>query len=215
MITTNTEIRVIKLSCVSCGSVLDISQQMDRLACGYCGTQQIVERSGGAIHLRGVAEALSKVQVGTDRTASELAIVRLTKELEGLHYHRAEKEQNWFNFRNQKLSEWDVAIRAKKRPVNFVTGGTVFICMALFQLDKFMNSSFLVLICFIVLIAAPILVRKAMKKSDKYSPSKLQDECNKELAILDRQIAKDLGETDKLIATHNARIQQNYQIANS
>lgn len=54
---------------------------MSRFACGHCGTEVIAERRGGAVMLKSVAEAIRKVQVGTDKTAAELSIVRLTQEL--------------------------------------------------------------------------------------------------------------------------------------
>lgn len=211
----NTEVRVIKLSCVGCGSNLDISQSMNRLACGHCGTQQIVERSGGAIHLRGVAEALSKVQVGTDKTAAELAIKRLSKELEAAHYQRAEIEQNWLNIRTQKLYEWNTFLAGKKKTLNTVTIFTIIVFFVPLSIAPMIDSPFLSILSLAATIGAPIFVRKSMKKNDKYNPKKLQAQCNVELAKLDREIARDLGEVDKHLAALNTKIQQNYQIANS
>jgi predicted RNA-binding Zn-ribbon protein involved in translation (DUF1610 family) len=75
---------VVKLSCPSCGGALTITPAMERFACGYCGSEHIVRRSGGAVMLAPVVEGLRKVQMGTDRTAAELAIVRLSKEIERL-----------------------------------------------------------------------------------------------------------------------------------
>lgn len=226
---TNTEVRVIKLSCVSCGSSLDISQSMNRLACGHCGTQQIVERSGGAIHLREVAEALSKVQVGTDKTAAELAINRISKELEALHYQRAEREQNWLNIRTQKLYEWNTFLAGKKTVVSNSAVIAVFvatipsgiIASIIFKIlaaiipneEKAILPA--VIIFLIGCVCAAVFVRKWMHKNDKYNPEKLQKDCNKEFAELDWEITKDLGEVDNRIAALNAKIQQNYQIANS
>src|ERR1035441_10760163 len=42
------------------------------------------QRRGGTVILKAVTEAIHKVQIGTDKTAAELAIVRLNKELEEL-----------------------------------------------------------------------------------------------------------------------------------
>lgn len=211
----NTEVRVIKLSCVSCGSSLDISQSMNRLACGHCGTQQMVERSGGAIHLRGVAEALFKVQVGTDKTAAELAINRISKELEAAYYQRAEREQYWLSIRTQKLYEWNTFLAGRKKTVSTITIITLIVCLIPFGIAARANSEIVYFICLIAAIVGTVLVRNAMNKTGKYNPRKLQDDCNKELADLDRQIAGDLGEADKYITALNAKIQQNYQIANS
>lgn len=49
--------------------------------CGYCGTQQRVERAGGVVALKRVEGAIKAVQRGTDRTAAELALIRLEKEI--------------------------------------------------------------------------------------------------------------------------------------
>lgn len=79
--TNRIQLQTIKLQCVSCGGNLDISPDMMNFACGYCGTQQTVERIGGTISLKLLKDAISKVQVGTDKTASELALKRLQEEL--------------------------------------------------------------------------------------------------------------------------------------
>jgi DNA-directed RNA polymerase subunit RPC12/RpoP len=71
----------LKLSCVNCGAPLEIGPDLETFACSYCGTQQRVERKGGVVALKRVEEAIKQVQRGTDRTAAELALNRLAKEL--------------------------------------------------------------------------------------------------------------------------------------
>ncbi|MCC6457290.1 MAG: hypothetical protein IT328_20215 [Caldilineaceae bacterium] len=71
----------VTLSCPSCGGKLQITQDMDRFACGYCGNEHVVKRQGGVVMLAPVVEGLRRVQMGTDKTAAELAIIRLEKEL--------------------------------------------------------------------------------------------------------------------------------------
>jgi hypothetical protein len=51
------------------------------LRADIAASAQIVERRGGTVALRLVVDAVARVQVGTDRTAAELALVRLEKEL--------------------------------------------------------------------------------------------------------------------------------------
>lgn len=70
---------VIAMKCPGCGAGLQISSDMDIFACGYCGTSIRAIRQGGTISL--VADAIAKVQVGTDQTAAELALIRLKDEL--------------------------------------------------------------------------------------------------------------------------------------
>jgi len=75
------QLRIVSLNCTNCGGVLEIHGDMDRFACGYCGSAQIVERRGGTVALRLMVDAVARVQVGTDKTAAELAIVRLEREI--------------------------------------------------------------------------------------------------------------------------------------
>lgn len=81
---------LVKLSCVNCSAPLDISDDLERFACSYCGTNQVVERSGGIVALRRMEEAIGAVQRGTDRTAAELALPRLKKELADAYAAKAE-----------------------------------------------------------------------------------------------------------------------------
>ena|GEM_PF-3226017 len=72
---------IIKLTCPSCGAKLDLTKDVERFACSHCGNEHIVVRRGGIVSLKPVVEALEKVEAGTDRTASELAMARLEKEI--------------------------------------------------------------------------------------------------------------------------------------
>jgi DNA-directed RNA polymerase subunit RPC12/RpoP len=76
----NTQTRILGLKCASCGADLKISPDMDIFACGHCGTRQLVERRGGTVNLKVISEAVARVQVGTDKTAAELALRRLGEE---------------------------------------------------------------------------------------------------------------------------------------
>lgn len=86
---------IVSLSCPNCNGRLEITQDIDRFSCAHCGTEHIVKRGGGIISLAPVLENVSK---GVDSTASELAIVRLDKEILSL---------------NQKISEFDEHIRKR------------------------------------------------------------------------------------------------------
>lgn len=79
----------ISLTCANCGGKLDVYDDMERFACGYCGSAMIVQRRGATVALRAVTEAIKGVQIGTDKTAAELALVRYEKELQEL---KAKKE---------------------------------------------------------------------------------------------------------------------------
>lgn len=79
------QIRTIMLKCPSCGAALEVTPDLERFACGYCGIEQIVQRKGGTVALRLITEAIARVQTGTDRTAAELAIKRTSDEIELLN----------------------------------------------------------------------------------------------------------------------------------
>ncbi len=64
----------VTLSCPSCGGKLQVTNDIDRFACGYCGQEHAVNRSGGMVFLKPVVDELRKVQSGVDKTAAEMAI---------------------------------------------------------------------------------------------------------------------------------------------
>jgi ethanolamine utilization microcompartment shell protein EutS len=69
------------LRCAGCGTNLEVEPDVDHLTCGYCCTQQEVIRRGGVVRLQKLEHAIALVQRGTDKTAAELAIPRLEREL--------------------------------------------------------------------------------------------------------------------------------------
>lgn len=69
----------IAMKCPGCGAGLEVAADMDNFACGYCRTSITAVRRGGTVSL--LENALTSVQVSTDRIAAELALVRLKSEL--------------------------------------------------------------------------------------------------------------------------------------
>jgi hypothetical protein len=85
----------VKLTCPSCGGTLKITNDIDRFACAYCGTEHVVQRGEGIVSLAPVVESLKRVEAGVrrveagvDKTASELAIPRLREEIPQLEDRR-------------------------------------------------------------------------------------------------------------------------------
>jgi len=72
---------LVTLSCPSCGGKLQITPDIDRFACTYCGHEHIVKRGGGIVSLAPVVEGLRQVQASVDKTTAELAIARLPQEI--------------------------------------------------------------------------------------------------------------------------------------
>jgi len=83
-------LKTITLKCSNCGGNLEITPEMENFACGYCGASQIVQRRGGTISLKLLTESISKVQIGTDKTAAELAIKRLSREISAVQENYAQ-----------------------------------------------------------------------------------------------------------------------------
>jgi ribosomal protein S27AE len=74
----------VKLKCENCGSGFDVYDDMDRFACGYCGTEMAVQRRGGTIVLHPVADAVRKTPLITDNPPRELALGHLKEEADTL-----------------------------------------------------------------------------------------------------------------------------------
>jgi predicted RNA-binding Zn-ribbon protein involved in translation (DUF1610 family) len=78
----------VTLSCPTCGGELQITDNIERFACAHCGREHLVIRSGGIVALSPVVQAIERVGLGVDKTASELAILRLQKEIAELMEQR-------------------------------------------------------------------------------------------------------------------------------
>jgi ribosomal protein S27E len=70
----------IKLRCENCGADLDVYDDMEQFACGYCGTEIAVQRRGGTVVLKLMTPATKNMAAGADQTSAELALMRLKEE---------------------------------------------------------------------------------------------------------------------------------------
>jgi hypothetical protein len=93
----------VTLSCPNCGGKLEITPDIDRFACAYCGQEQIVNRGHGVVSLKPVIDNLEAVQQAVNlnahfssRAADELALQRLEKEIAAANA-QAEKEMGWLS----------------------------------------------------------------------------------------------------------------------
>ena len=78
----------VTLTCPACGGKLQITNDIERFACAHCGAEHVVRRGGGLVSLAPVVAEIKHVGAGVDRTASELAIQRLTNEIAELERMR-------------------------------------------------------------------------------------------------------------------------------
>lgn len=76
------------LTCPNCGGKLEITNDIDRFVCAHCGTEHLVNRTGGIISLKPLLDDISRevgnVAKGASNTASELALKRLDGEISQL-----------------------------------------------------------------------------------------------------------------------------------
>ena len=130
----------ITMTCKSCGGKLQITPETDDFACMYCGTEFKVNRGGGIVTISPIIEELKNVSINTDKTASELAIVRLNKEINKLNKELIE-EQNRFNLWERE--ELDIINAAKSKPAGFKIIASVVIAIISFILTSVIFISYL------------------------------------------------------------------------
>jgi hypothetical protein len=162
--------KLITLSCPSCGAKLNISPNLDRFACAFCGQEHIVNRGGGTISLSPVVEAIHQVKTGVDKTAAELAIVRLQKEISNLQVLKQNKLE-----------------KLKDRPIYLYALGSIIIgaisfCIAS-SVNKY-NGVFLGIGVILILIGVLISILSSRKRN-AWEVSVRQN-----VSHLDRQIAE-------------------------
>jgi predicted RNA-binding Zn-ribbon protein involved in translation (DUF1610 family) len=75
---------IVTLTCPSCGGKLQISKDLERFACGFCGNEHVVKRGGGVVSLAPVMDSLAKIEARVNNAESELAARRLRQEIVGL-----------------------------------------------------------------------------------------------------------------------------------
>ncbi|HUK89476.1 MAG TPA: hypothetical protein VLZ81_03680 [Blastocatellia bacterium] len=90
----STQATVLTLTCPNCGANLQIAADLETFACAYCGSRHMVQRSGGTVSLKMLSDVINRIQSGTDRTAAEMAIQRLQKEIAALQFRRGQVVNN-------------------------------------------------------------------------------------------------------------------------
>ncbi|MEK6406257.1 MAG: hypothetical protein AABN34_04760 [Acidobacteriota bacterium] len=197
------ELSVVTLKCPTCGASLGISADMDRFACGYCGTEQIVERRGGTVALKPIADAIAKVQVGTDKTTAELALKRLPQELNALVWQLGERDAHWGKqIANRKMKASNLEFLA------FLIGFVVITPGLAGVFGTLTNSNFGAVIGLgLGVITSGVLVfytNRRLKVGKDADIQRIRGDSNRDLAALDSRIR----------AT-SQKIEENQRIANS
>jgi predicted RNA-binding Zn-ribbon protein involved in translation (DUF1610 family) len=90
----------ITLSCPNCGGKLNITADIDRFACQFCGHEHIVRRNGGMVSLEPVMQVMKSIDANigmvgagvnrlgfsSEKQVAEQTIARLKEEIEALVY---------------------------------------------------------------------------------------------------------------------------------
>lgn len=74
----------ITLTCPSCGGKLNINPKSERFFCNHCGNEHILKQQDNVLIVSPIVKGLEKVQTGVDKTASELALTRISKDITDL-----------------------------------------------------------------------------------------------------------------------------------
>jgi len=110
----------ISMTCPNCSGKLEITEEIEIFTCIYCDTEYRVNHGSGIISLKPLLNSLKKVQSGTDKTASELALKRLKTEIRDLKFRIHDE----FNF---EVNQASIFNRHGKGGVGFFASwGSVF-----------------------------------------------------------------------------------------
>jgi hypothetical protein len=197
----------ISLNCPNCGGKLEVTPDIDRFTCKYCGNEHLVKRNGNNISLTPIVEGMKRVEQkfdhilnGSDRMAAEQTIQRLKAEMADLQRLYSEKkaslslaEKNFGN--NVNYSKEDFTDKSKFGKKNTTYG--ILLCLPIpivFTIlgtlsDTRLNSSFLstlfaMLMIFSFLTGIVLIIVGSVTKS----------KTNKQLkAIKNGEILRNLG----------------------
>jgi hypothetical protein len=155
----------INLNCSNCGGKLNLYDDVERFACGYCG--MIVQRRGGIIALTAVKEVIQRVQAGTDKTAARLALFRL----------------------RQDRSETIAQFSAIKPSVAMPWGCAIPVALTLVALGVWIGTAGSGLIGMIVITIGLVIpgINSGLKESE-FSWRKAKAECDSKVRSIDQEI---------------------------
>jgi predicted RNA-binding Zn-ribbon protein involved in translation (DUF1610 family) len=217
---------MITLSCPNCGGKLEVTADMERFACMYCGREHIVHRTATAVSLAPVVEELKRVgtkfdQVltGSDRLAAEQTIQRLKVEIPDLEGKVAQKEAYI-----QAIIPRESLHRLGRALINFAStcfglGLTISILLVIFKeelqgswVERFTKSQNLlyygivfIIICVLVSLLGSMFVRTSLIKRSKPAPGK-------RLSTYDVKVEQAQAELAQLQADLQKRKQQLEQL---
>lgn len=172
-----------RLTCSLCGGMLKASSDAGRFVCSSCGS----EVSTGKQSFQPVVEAVEKVQTATDKTAAELALKRLQRELQTLMAHRQGLE-----------SEYDSRVSSIKSsaPMYAVVFGVVLVLLGLLVSVLTENPKH-AQFGFLISVALSGVLYAILSKGNKAKSEAIARSMNNDFAVCDKaiyQVKKKLAE---------------------
>jgi len=151
--------KVVSLSCKNCGGKLKITEDIEQFSCQYCGREFLVRRGNGIVSLApligDIKNSVEKVNIGMDKTTSELAIQRLKDEIKGLE----EEYDNLFEIFSYKTED----LKGK-----YYIGYIAIISLIIASLLDQKPETFYGLFIFGVFVSVIVNLSIKKKKSDQY-----------------------------------------------
>jgi predicted RNA-binding Zn-ribbon protein involved in translation (DUF1610 family) len=200
--------KLFALLCPGCGANLKVSASLGTFACAYCGASIRLDRTESTVSLKLLADGLSAVQHGTDRTAAELAIRRLTDELKALERQKADVA----SAREVRLAQWkrQMAPFSRDKSIWFavVVAGSSFM-VAVVLVDKHLGSnSFLQKWIPVVLAAVTgFYVWRTIRRWSQRLIARAKQGLDSDYAALDRQelaIQEQIDVATRRLSAHRA-----------
>jgi DNA-directed RNA polymerase subunit RPC12/RpoP len=93
---------ITKIECQNCGGKATIDISTNIFKCEYCESQFLVERTGNDISMQPMIETMGSLKTGIDKTATELAIARIQKDIDRLNEQLQPHAAEWKNLTKLK-----------------------------------------------------------------------------------------------------------------
>ena len=117
--------QMIKLSCKSCGAKLELTEDVDRFSCGFCGNEFLVERKGGMVVLKDVHESLKRIEQTSEAACENTQVLADQVRLPKMKKKILELEQERDGIDLQPLMENPEYVVAVKKSEEIQGKGTV------------------------------------------------------------------------------------------
>jgi len=200
----------IKLTCPTCGGKLQITPDVNRFSCGYCGNEHIVKQAGNVVIVEPVAAQLKEMKRGVDKTASELAINRLIKEIAELKQER-DNGLRFFEDKKKALTTPTLPYSASCLDYFLIIGG-ILLCAIWGLLHKTISPITWILILGIAMVLIAIIKVSIQDKSLQRSNKQYREKANKELKELDESTTSVIRTIDMKISVKETELRRHQSI---